>query len=289
MYLKVISDLHLEFGVPYFPTPDVRDPETVVILAGDINFGARVHDFIGSLRNNFNYRAIIFVPGNHEYYKGNIDELNIHFSVCQKEFNEEYDNIFYLTEFGKVEIDGVTFLGGTMWTDGGKTLKDRRLLEPFMNDFRLIRYGQPATPDEKRFTSEEMYKRFLKFTDRLAGALEDIEVTDDSRVVLITHHMPDYQCIHPMYQRSDINGGFAVDLIDYVPSSLLNKIDVMVFGHTHSQMVQPIQIQGCSRKTQMICNPRGYPRRHISTGERVFENREYDDTLLYDLKAKAFE
>ena len=77
MYLKVISDLHLEFGVPYFPTPDVRDPETVVILAGDINLGARVHDFIGSLRNNFNYRAIIFVPGNHEYYKGNIDELNI--------------------------------------------------------------------------------------------------------------------------------------------------------------------------------------------------------------------
>ena len=74
MYLKVISDLHLEFGVPYFPTPDVRDPETVVILAGDINLGARVHDFIGSLRNNFNYRAIIFVPGNHEYYKGNIDD-----------------------------------------------------------------------------------------------------------------------------------------------------------------------------------------------------------------------
>lgn len=285
MYLKVVSDLHLEFGLPFFPTPDVRDAETVLVLAGDINLGKNIHATLGHIIQNTKYLAYIYLPGNHEYYNDNITRVNYHLEWCQKEFAKDHDNVHIFTEFGSVKIGNAVFMGGTMWTDGGKTKKERELLAPFMNDFRIIRYDTEYY-EERLFSVSEMIKRFIKFTDSLCDALEKIE---DEQVVLLTHHMPDYQCIDPQYQFSSINGGFAVDLINYVPSSLMNKIDVMCFGHTHTQFIKRIQIQGCDHLTQMICNPRGYPRKLLIDGQRTFECSNFDDTILFDLQEKVFE
>lgn len=287
MYLKVISDLHLEFGVPFEFTPSqtVSPLDIICIIPGDMDLGPRVFDELEKLIKQTNYFAYIFVPGNHEFYRQDFDEMKIAIEDAKKRFAKNYRNVYISHDLDSVVIDGTEFIFGTMWTDGGKTLKDQRLLGPFMSDFSVIR------KNDGRFDVSHMRVEFFNFVDALAECLEK---STAEKIVLITHHMPDYQCIDPQYATSSINGGFAVDLIDYIPSPLLSKIDVMVFGHTHSQVLKKINISDSNSSVQLICNPRGYPRRqlmidHVSFPQRTFENTTFDPELLFDLNEMVFE
>jgi predicted phosphodiesterase len=288
MYLKVVSDLHLEFGVPFEFASSVYDEQTVCIIAGDIDVGPRVFDAIEKFVNQTKYLAYIYIPGNHEFYRQDFDEMKIAIEDAKKRFAKKYGNVYISHDLDSIVIDGIEFVFGTMWTDGGKTLKDQRLLGPFMSDFSVIR---KSDSNDGRFGVIHMRVEFFNFVDALADCLEK---STAEKIVLITHHMPDYQCIDPQYATSSINGGFAVDLIDYIPSPLLSKIDVMVFGHTHSQVLKKINISDSNSSVQLICNPRGYPRRqlmidHVSFPQRTFENTTFDPELLFDLNEMVFE
>jgi len=64
MKLAIFSDLHNEF-TPWTPPETVKKAD-VVILAGDIDVGVK-----GVLwaAKTFS-QPVVYVPGNHEYYKG---------------------------------------------------------------------------------------------------------------------------------------------------------------------------------------------------------------------------
>jgi predicted phosphodiesterase len=65
MKLHILNDLHIEFEDFEPPTTDAD----VVILAGDIGVG------MGGLRwaeTRFPDRPVIYVPGNHEFYRHDI-------------------------------------------------------------------------------------------------------------------------------------------------------------------------------------------------------------------------
>ena len=286
MYIKSISDIHLEHGRPFNIPPAPQDSQTILIMPGDLTKGSVFVDYIETVikETENRYHSYIFIPGNHEFYGNDFNEMVNHFNEAKETIRQKYSNVYMSTSFDQVEIQGTVYMFGTMWTDGGKTLKDRILLGPFMNDFRVIKDKFHVS---KNFTTERMYREFLKFIDNLGCALT--EVPEYKKVVLITHHMPDYQCIDPMFKDSNINGGFAVDLNDYIPSSLLSKISVMVFGHTHCPVVKRITLAKSQHEVQVICNPRGYPMVHRSTGEKYFESRGFDPELLFDLDAMAFE
>ena len=286
MYIKTISDLHLEFGRGFDIPSAPQDAQTVLIMPGDLTKGSVFTDYIENVikETENRFHSYIFVPGNHEFYGNDYNRMVVHFNEVKAIIHQKYSNVYMSTEFDQTEIEGVVYMFGTMWTDGGKTLKDRTLLGPFMNDFRVIKDEFHVT---KNFTTERMYCEFLKFIDDLGSALT--EVPEGKKVVLITHHMPDYQCIDPMFKDSSINGGFAVDLIDYIPSSLMSKISVLVFGHTHCTVVKRITLTKSNHEVQAICNPRGYPMIHHSTGKKYFECRGFNPELLFDLDAMAFE
>ena len=63
MFIKIISDLHQEFGVSIlnFNNADL------VILAGDTNLGIKGIEWV---KKNIPNRSVIFILGNHEHYKG---------------------------------------------------------------------------------------------------------------------------------------------------------------------------------------------------------------------------
>ncbi|ULT24831.1 metallophosphoesterase [Sphingobacterium sp. E70] len=63
MKVHIISDLHREFG---YNNIDLRVAD-VVILAGDTDVGVKGISWLKSLSLNI---PIIYVLGNHEYYKG---------------------------------------------------------------------------------------------------------------------------------------------------------------------------------------------------------------------------
>ncbi len=282
MYIKVISDLHIEFGQRFTITPHVTDPETVLILAGDLHVSPLCFaNFIEGIIETTNFLAYIIIPGNHEYYNQDFNETQEAFTVFIESFKDipEYQNVHFSSVFDKVLIEDVLFMFGPMWTDGGKTLMERLALPRYLNDFRVISDG------DKRFTVDRMREEFMNFVYCLGDALK---TSTAAKNILVTHHLPSYQAIDPMYRdNSTCNGGFAVDLVDYVDGSLLNKIDLMCYGHTHGANREVITLESCDTPVQLFCNPRGYPRRISGTGI-VFESVNFDPDVLFDLDTMKF-
>lgn len=104
MRIRVMSDLHQEFGF----TDLSFEGADVVILAGDINFGTKGIEWIKSTITDV---PVIYVLGNHEYYKGSYSKtLN---AIRQS----ASDTNVYVLENKAVVIDDVTFHGATLWTD----------------------------------------------------------------------------------------------------------------------------------------------------------------------------
>jgi 3',5'-cyclic AMP phosphodiesterase CpdA len=68
MKLRVLSDLHLEF-LDWTPPAVEAD---VVVLAGDIHGGVRGVEWA---RRQFPDTPVIYVPGNHEFYGGRLQDV----------------------------------------------------------------------------------------------------------------------------------------------------------------------------------------------------------------------
>src|SRR5580700_10269244 len=98
MRLHILSDLHLEFG-PVDISPTDAD---VVILAGDIHQGREGWRWA---RKQFYGRPVVYVMGNHEFYRQALPDLT---GLLKAE--TDGSNICLL-ENNAVEINGITFLG----------------------------------------------------------------------------------------------------------------------------------------------------------------------------------
>ena len=253
MKLNVLSDLHLSLGAFEIP----RNDADVVILAGDL---ARPREAI-SWACGFS-KPVLFVPGNHEFYGGSIaggaDELK---RLCAG------TNIRLLDQ-GEVIIDGVRFLGTTLWTDfmlfgeGDERRAAMREALRFMRDFSRIRIGAaaeaPFTPD----TSAALFKVQAGWLER------KLSEAHAGPTVVITHHAPSRKSIHPRFSDSLRNACFVSDaerLVDGGRSCL------WVHGHTHDSF--DYFLNG----TRVVCNPRGYAK------DGVNENPLFDPNFLVEI------
>ncbi|MEZ5436125.1 MAG: metallophosphoesterase [Pseudomonadales bacterium] len=74
MRIFLASDIHFEFHnsidwLPPLPTADMFD---VLVLAGDIGHGSWLAEGLRRLRKHFPSKPIVYVAGNHEFYRRNI-------------------------------------------------------------------------------------------------------------------------------------------------------------------------------------------------------------------------
>lgn len=117
MKIRYMSNLHIEF--PWVTTDWVPSiGEDVVVLAGDIGTGVRgiewaVHAFRG--------RPVVYVLGNHEFYRAGWDSL-----IVQARTAAAGTHVHVL-EDDAVDIGGVRFLGATLWTDFEIFGQERRI------------------------------------------------------------------------------------------------------------------------------------------------------------------
>lgn len=101
MKIQVISDLHQEFGFNEL----CFEKADIVVLPGDINIGTKGIQWILA---NIKKVPVIYVLGNHEYYKGSYPKtLNKILDLAQN------TNVHVL-ENKSIQIDGVTFHGATL-------------------------------------------------------------------------------------------------------------------------------------------------------------------------------
>lgn len=249
MFIRIASDLHLEGFqtanteqlVSRFIPPVETDAESVLVLAGDISsFPSQLFEFLSCLEKKF--LKVVYIPGNHEYYKYEYLDVN---KRVDEYFAANLKNTLFAFGTVKVEVvNGVRFIFGTLWADGGYTTQDKLQVFYYLNDFRLIQYG------DQMFSVEHMIEIHMKQKEAIRGALE---TPFDGTTVVVTHHLPSRRLISPRYVQTDgsdgANGGFASDcdnmIVNFEP-------DVWIFGHTHDTFDTTLF------KTRMICNPAGY-------------------------------
>ena len=138
MRIRILSDLHVDFGPVALPHVEAD----ITVLAGDIRPGKSALKWISE---NFPEQPIIYVLGNHEFYGSAIPKLIEDFRrMCAG------SNI-HILENDRLTIDGVRFLGCTLWTDfslfGDPAVAGREAAK-VMNDYRRIR----VSPEFRRLT-----------------------------------------------------------------------------------------------------------------------------------------
>lgn len=231
MKLHVLSDLHTEFA-------DFQPPVTeadVVIMAGDIGVGT---GGLSWAARRFPARPVIYVPGNHEFYGHDI-ELTTALKA------EAPENIAVLSDDALV-LDGVRFLGSTLWTDfrlhgEGEAWFARRRALTCMNDFVRIRQdGRPFRPEDS-VALHEASRAWL--AAQLAQPF-------DGPTVIVTHHLPASASIAPRYANDPLNPAFASRLEGLIETC---RPALWIHGHTH----EPLDYE--LFETRVVCNPRGYP------------------------------
>jgi Icc-related predicted phosphoesterase len=237
MRILYFSDLHMEFPkmgshlLPPLPDPSEYD---VVVAAGDISYelqGVRWLD-----RFFPNDKPIIFVPGNHEYYTNDFDEVSAAF--------DSYEGRVQILDPGQIEIDGYTFLVATMWSD--LKLKGYRDLDDWEVKRGIADFKWGFTPARMRniHAKERLYieRRLAK---QAAEGLSD-------KTVVVTHFVPTQLCVNPKWQGSPLNPYFTNDQDDLMERF---KPAAWIFGHTHDRfdIIHPSGVH-------VVGNPHGYVR-----------------------------
>jgi len=253
--IHVLSDLHVE--VTDFDPPDTG--ADVIVLAGDIHNGTQGLEW-GAAK--FPGRRIVYVPGNHEYYDDELRSGMARLAARARELG------IALLDNAAVELDGVRFLGSTMWTDFCLDGAERRAAavnfsRPFIVDFRAIRDGDGLFTPEASIELHEASRRWL------AGQLAE---EFSGPTVVITHHAPHPLSIHARFATHPANAGFVSNL-----EAMMGTAALWIHGHTHNSFDYAV------RGTRVVCNPRGYVFVKKAPDGAVLavktENAEFDPAL----------
>ena len=257
MKFALCSDLHLEFADIILKNDEQAD---VLVLSGDICVarelpysdspqGQKFRDFFR--RCAFEFPNVIYVMGNHEHYHGDYQET----AKLIKNEVAQYPH-FYFLDKDTVEINGVTFIGGTLWTDMNK--EDPVTLftiQKMMNDFQIITNSARTiglSNNPARFLPDdavEDHKKMVDFIDQVIVADKIIGI--DGKYVVVGHHAPSKRSTKPRYQDDTImNGGYSSELTEFILDR--PEIKFWTHGHTHDEFDYNIG------NTRVVCNPRGY-------------------------------
>lgn len=233
MKIRLLSDLHCEFRLPYKTEPFAEyQGEDVLVLAGDIHSGStNVLDVIKFFKAQ-GFPHIVYVPGNHEYYGTSFADFNEKMAAkCA-----QLDGVHFLNP-GTVTIDGVLFTGGTLWTNFNDNPLSQSAAKRGINDFRVI----------KDFDTNACAKLYYKHLDHIVDAYEN---RNGKKVVVVTHFLPARECIAPRFRGADlINDYFANDLGEFIATM---TDTTWLFGHTHD--ATDIMLGD----TRVVANPHGY-------------------------------
>src|SRR5262249_49611335 len=148
------------------------------------------------------YRQILYVPGNHEYYKSSPTEVARNLARLTKALPE-----VVIPENDTVVIAGQRFIAGTMWFRRDPTADPSKR---FMTDFSIIQDFEPW-----------VYEQNAAFEAVLTTQVR----ADD---VVVTHHLPAVDSVPARFVGSPINAFFVCDMARHVRE---RKPKLWIHGH----------------------------------------------------------
>ncbi|AIY40495.1 Ser/Thr protein phosphatase family protein [Collimonas arenae] len=236
MKISLLSDLHLSVH-PMAPPQTDAD---VVVLAGDIWRPAEAVEWARQFS-----APTLFVAGNHEFYGRDLTG-----AVAELRTAAAASNVHILQQ-QSVVLDGVRFLGCTLWSDfrffsseEQRQLGLQQAVE-LVRDFSRIR----VTPDSPEPFTPAVSQRL--FDDSVTWLEQQFSQPHDGPTVVISHHAPSPQSVHPKYAGSALNACFVSDLEQQI---LKWQPALWLHGHLHDSFDYRIGA------TRVVCNPRGYAR-----------------------------
>ena len=282
MRVSVISDLHIDFADLTLPGGDV------LILSGDVfeakSFKKEIynsemvlleHEREDQRPDRFyrfileecsaKYRKVIMVMGNHEHYR-------FQFHKTYEHIKSQLPENVHLLEKESLVLDGVLFLGATLWTDMNRQdALTMYHMQGAMNDYRQITMLNEEKHVYHRLQPEYTVKEHLKTLEYFRTALAENKQREGGPlpVVVVTHHSPSKLSIKPKYEKDVLmNGAYSSDLSEFILDH--PEIQVWTHGHTHDTFDYQVG------STRVICNPRGY---------KYYEPRadEFDPTIGFDI------
>ena len=244
MKMLIYSDLHLDMHpIDLQVRPELLHTVDVVVLAGDITEGTAG---LRWARNTFPNTAIVYVDGNHEFYGQHWEK---HIDAMRALAAER--EVHYL-ENDSITIEGVRFLGCSLWTDFAlhgveAKLEAMSAARRRMNDYQLIKISAP----------QEMYwQRKHRLFPAMAARRHDesrqwlqeqLSQGDPQHTVVVTHHAPHAGSISQKHLGNELSPAYASDL-----TSLMGKTKLWIHGHIHESVDYQVN------STRVVSNPRGY-------------------------------
>ena len=257
MKIKVWSDLHLEFRKYLFDHIHLEHPddkETTLLLAGDISTGTTAQPFVEEMCKHFKY--VIMIHGNHEYYYNDFEKTVANWQAWELEGSPK--NFHFLYNDYRV-LDGVRFLGGTMWTsfnDGDVITMGAA--HRIMTDYvEISNRGNRITPD---FVMAE-HDKFMDFL------LRKFDEPFDGPTVVMSHHSPGNALKRRGRVGDRVESCYFADIEEVI--GYHNVADLWVHGHTHNNWDYVIN------ETRVVCNPYGY--------WGYDTNKEFDRNLILEV------
>jgi Icc-related predicted phosphoesterase len=247
-----MSDIHLEFEDyykdgniifpnTYFSVPEHEgDSSSILILAGDVGLIRKKYTYMHFLENvGKRFLRVIYVPGNHEYYRG------VH-GLDMKELKENLSDInVSVLDNDSVRIGNQLIVGATMWTDfdRGNPLIMMKATG-YMSDYSLINHVN-ENGSILNITPEYILSEHKKTIEYLHQTL-----ANSNGAIVVTHHLPSFRsvCVRKWgYHFS--NHLYYSDLDEMIMNY---KPKAWFHGHTHDSCNYVIG------ETNVLCNPRGY-------------------------------
>lgn len=216
----------------------------VLVLAGDTFYLNNTTAPLGKFWRwaSANYKQVLLVPGNHEYYQGcDVMERGLQWQWMFKENIGYYQNQV-------VRVDNTDFILSTLWSHVPP--KNEFYVSRGLNDFYQTRFNG------KRLTVED-YNRMHDYC--LEFIKKSVAESTAKHIVVVTHHLPTLQVVAAQHKGTDLNSAFATELGNLIADS---RIDVWIYGHSHTNIDTEIG------NTRVLSNQMGYifHNEHLTNG-----------------------
>jgi Icc-related predicted phosphoesterase len=238
--IQIASDLHIEFKND--KVPDIlsllKPCADILILAGDIGSLYKQKQLTMFLKKVCEYfKLVIYVPGNHEYYKiENIPRLDI-FTLYKRLINiqKSIDNLHILCGHS-ILIDNICIIGCTLWSD----------IKIPIPKYLVRIYGM------NKDIYKCMYKNDVEYIDHMIHKCKN----NNYKLIVVTHHCPLYKTLEGSRKKTKFHSLYASDL-----SRLLSKENVhtWICGHVHNNFDFVTE-----KGTRIVGNQKGKPKDNLS-------------------------
>jgi predicted phosphodiesterase len=246
LHFCVISDVHLEFYDNFAHPEHLYENHKcdTLIIAGDLGqpLGSdakpdeRYIYHLKRLRQIYKY--IVYVPGNHEYYRClDICKTTQEVDTIMRNICESLDIHFLQKSCWEHPETHVLFAGCTLWSQIDYVGKSK------CNDFMRV--------------FDSVYKYLELHANHKAWLTNVLQEHNEEKVIVVTHHLPTLKMVSKRYVNEN-NTGYASDLDDL----FCKPVMAWVMGHSHDPKVETIN------GILMILNPTGYPGEKFNIGRR---------------------